>query len=614
MARQRGSQFSSTVGATTVIGNSGSGTTQMTIQDEGSNISTTCDTINFIGADVQAMVGGAANIVSVYIPPPTFASHYNTTDGTTTGTVAEKLTGTGSLTRTTTRIGTPTSEGNPFSTNGWAATNQATSLLKSGGVNKTITFDPGGDVTGFSGTSGGTAKLAVTVYDADGTTSLATHTTSTIYQNGSYGSGNITITVTNYAADTTRFKAFPQVIVDVRAILTAAGREGGRFNVKIIMTTDASTDGTGPYTYTETALFFDTNPNTPSISGVVSIAETAGQILTKHLSGLEYYISNSKFTVDVQNVDNLNRNTARTTSNLTLSTVGYNLSTLNQSPFGSGSSKFSNWTNIYNNTGTDYQKTDWAISGTVRYRGTGAKASAYPRDSWANGSTINSSTNSILVDTYGTTSTDLIENFDDENRRQTSNWNTGNTAGNWNSSTALVGGESIVIGGLLLCPSAATLSDNVTVVTNWSGYQPDEGGANPNYTGFGAPTSYYRSIVDSSGSSRSSFTITFTGTFVANATTDLLNQHLKIFISRIASSNGGNSGYNNTDLLLIHGANYNFATFDDGVTNGQIREASSSGGTVNCTFGGLVCEDGFFMHIQIANTTIKLDRLEVTFY
>ena len=67
MARQRGSQFSSTVGSTTVIGNSsGGGTTQMTIQDEGVNISTVVDTINFIGADVRALAGGSSNIVLVY--------------------------------------------------------------------------------------------------------------------------------------------------------------------------------------------------------------------------------------------------------------------------------------------------------------------------------------------------------------------------------------------------------------------------------------------------------------------------------------------------------------------------------------------------------------------
>jgi hypothetical protein len=106
----------------------------------------------------------------------------------------------------------------------------------------------------------------------------------------------------------------------------------------------------------------------------------------------------------------------------------------------------------------------------------------------------------------------------------------------------------------------------------------------------------------------------FSGTFVSNATTDLANSDLEIFISRRASAGGGNSGYNNANLLELHGANYNFATFDDGVTDGHIREASSSGSTVNATFGGFSCEDGFFMHIRINDSTIKIDRLSVTFF
>ena len=107
--------------------------------------------------------------------------------------------------------------------------------------------------------------------------------------------------------------------------------------------------------------------------------------------------------------------------------------------------------------------------------------------------------------------------------------------------------------------------------------------------------------------------MSITGSFVANATSDLANQFLKIFVRRRASANGGQTGVS-ADPLLIHGTNYNFATFNDGVTDGHIREASSSGGTVNCTFGGLTCENGFFMEIQIANTAIKLERVSVTFF
>ena len=100
---------------------------------------------------------------------------------------------------------------------------------------------------------------------------------------------------------------------------------------------------------------------------------------------------------------------------------------------------------------------------------------------------------------------------------------------------------------------------------------------------------------------------------MSDATTDLANSDLEIFISRIASSTGGKTGPTNPDFLQIHGAVYNFATFDDGTTNGQIRESSSSGNTVNCTFGGFDCQDGFYMHIRIQNTAIKISSLTVSF-
>ena len=574
----------------------GGGGSSLEIQDEGTAVDSNVTVINFIGADVQALSAGSG-IVSVYIPPPTFASHYNTQDGTTDARVSENIS------RTTTRISTPTSEGTPFSTGGWAGTNQPTTLSTS------VTFSTGGDATGF----GGNSTMTVTVYDADGTTALESHTTSAITANGSYGSGNITITISNYATDTTRFKARPSITVAIGTILTAAGRTGGRYHVEVTHTTDSTTDGSGPYTYTQSDVFIDTNPNTPSISGTTTIAETSGSVSTKHLSGIEYYINGSSFTVDVANIDNLNRNTARTSSNLNVSASNYGISTVNHSPFGTGSSNFSNWTNAFDNTGTDYQNTAFNISSSnYRFRGTNATASAFPRDPWGTGSTITSSAASILIDTYGTTSTNLAEYFDDENRRQDSTYNGGTSTGNWTSTNALSSGAALVLGGQLLVPDQATLTSGASN-SNWSAYAPTTGGSNPDYSSLSAPVSYYRTIVDTAGSNRSSFSVVFTGNFVSNATTDLANEDIRIFIRRRASAGGGDSG-TSANALLMHGSVYNFATFDDGVTDGHIRESSSSGNTVNCTFGGFSCEDGVFMEIEIVDSSVKISSLAFTFF
>lgn len=584
-------------GISIVIPKSGGGTGTITVQDEGTTVSSEVTTINFVGSDVS--VYGSGDTVTVYIPSVVFASHFNTTDGSTTGTVSES-----GVSRSTTRISTPTSEGTPFATGGWAGTNQSTTR------STTATFTTGGAVTGL----GGDAYFVIELLDADGSTVLSTVTTAAITGNGTYGNSNLQLTVSSYSLDTLKYKANISVTVQVDTLLTANSRDGGKYQVKITNYTDTTTDGTGPYTYTQTAVFLDTNPTTPSIGGTTTISETSGSVVTKHLSGIEYYARTTQFTIAVTDIDQLNRNTARTSSNLVLNGGNYQLGTLAQSPFGSGSANFSGWTNDYNQNNVSYTKTDWAITGTTaRYRGTGASASATPYDTWASGSAVSSSNDSILIDTYGTTSSDLIEDFDDENRRQDSTWNTGSSTGNWSSSTSLSSGEAMIIDGKLMAPSVAYLTSG-SVQTDWSSFSPTAGGANPDYTGLTVPVNYYRTIVDTSGLNRSSFTIVFTGTFVSNATTDLANSDLEIFISRRASASGGNSGYNNPDLLLLHGANYNFATFDDGVTDGHIREASSSGSTVNCTFGGFSCEDGFFMHIRINDATIKIDRLSVTFF
>jgi hypothetical protein len=581
----------------------GGGSSSLTIQDEGSDISTNCDTINFIGSDVEVLQGSSNNIVQVYIPPPTFASHWNTSDGTTNASVSES-----GISRSTTRISEPTSEGNPFSVGTWGNTNNSTTE-SSGSSNNTTTYTTSGLITGF----GTGSNFEIKLLDANGTSSLETFTTGAITTNNVFtsSSGYIIATVTNYQSDTTRFKANISIQIQFRNILIANSRDGGKVNVSIVMTAG---DGTGTYPYTSTAFFSDENPNTPSISGSATIQETSGQVVTRHLSGIEYYTTNSKFTVGITGIDNLNRNTARTTNNVQINATNYGLSQLNTSPFGTNSSKYTNWTIAYNNTGAEYNQSDYTLNSTShRFRGTNASLSAIPKDTWDNGSTVTSSNASILIDCVTTTaSSDLYEGFVDENRRQDSTFNTGATAGNWNSTQSLAANEAAVFNGQLMSPQSMTLS-NGSSQTDFALFKPDLNGANPNYTGIVVPVNYYRTIVDTSGNNRASFTMTFTGNFVSNATTDLANSNLEIFISRRASANGGRTGYNNANFLEMHGVNYNFATFNDGTTDGHIRLASSSGNTVNCTFGGLSCEQGFYMHIKINNSLIRLSSLQVTF-
>ena len=556
------------------------------VKDEGTSIGT-YSVVNFVGADVSALAGaGQANI---YIPAVSYASHWNTSDGDTGNQSVTE-----SISRSTARISTPNGgEGTPFRTGGWADSNQSASL------NTSATFTTPGLTTGF----GGDATAVVTMYSADGTTVLETYTTPALTGNATHTSGNISVTISGYVADDNRFQAKMSVTVDVGAVLTAAGLTGGRYNCQVVMNTDTSTDGTGPYTYTQTRVFLATHPSTPRV-GALTIAENSPT--TKHISGLEYYTTGSTFTVAATNINNLNENTARTTQNLRLSASEYAIGTLNQSPFGTGSANFSGYTNDNNNTGTSYSNNAFTINtSNQRYAGTAANASAFARDTWANGGTTNSANATILVDTYSGTSTNTLETFNDEAQRKESDYTT-----NWTSTADLTAGEAMVYGGQLISPDQASLNSGGTN-SNWTSYAPNAG-SQPNYTGLTVPVSFYRQMLDSSGD-LASFTLTFSGTFISNATTDLANSKLEIFVRRIAGNGSTGTGAN---PLRLHGSNYNFASFDDGATvsGSYIRESSSSGNTVNGTFGGFAATQGIYIEVKIVNSGIKITSMEITFF
>lgn len=557
--------------------------------------------MNFVGADVMAQDPALPDQVNVYIPPPAFVSHWNTADGSNGNQAVSE-----SLSRITTRISTPNGgEGSPFKTGGWAGSNRDTVN------NSVVTFTTPGNTTGF----GGDCTMAVEIYDADGVTLLDSFSTG-ITGNGTFFHGGYAQIVTSgYGPDSMRFQANVSIQIDMSVLLPA----GGRYHVVATHTTDSATDGTGPYTYTQSDVFYDTDPTTPAINSTVGLVETGGSILTKHLSGIEYYILGSEFTVDVNDIDQLNRNTIRVSDNLRLEGSELGLPQLQHSPFGTGAANFIGWNNDNDTDDVDYLYTAWAItSNNFRYIGPSGNIYSFPRDPWANGGNVNSPDQDILIDTYGVTSGDLVENFDDENRRQDSGFNGGSWAGNWNSVNALLAGEAIVFGGTLRVPNQTNYirSDGPNSPNaNWIGYKPDLGGANPDYSALGAPASYYRTWRDVTGLSRSSGTLVFTGTFAGgNALADLVSGGLQVRFWKVAGIGNVGPPPGNPFELFLDGGPYNFGTFDDGVTDGQIREATSSGNTINFTFGGFNMQDGVYMEITIVDPAIRIDGITAVFF
>jgi hypothetical protein len=255
--------------------------------DEGISVGTYAK-VNFVGTGVfAAEKPGDNTMINVYVPPPTFVSHFNTNDGVTSALVSES-----NISRYTVRISSPTSEGTPFSTNTWATSNREATL------GSTPIFSTAGPATGFSAGATGDSSIDVIVYDADGVGILSQYTTPVLYQDGVYtDSLGITVTLTSYASDSLKYKASVQVSVNTNTIFGTNARTGGRYHVKITHNTDTNTDGTGPYVYTQSDVFYDTNPNTPSFGGgaTATIIEstTPSNIVTKHISCVEYYTTNS---------------------------------------------------------------------------------------------------------------------------------------------------------------------------------------------------------------------------------------------------------------------------------------------------------------------------------
>ncbi len=574
-----------------------SGSGEIEIQDEGVSLGS-FTVVNFVGADVEARnVGGVATIYIPSLPPPSYASHWNTSDGDNGNQSVSD-----GVSRTTTRIATPNGgEGSPFKTGGWAGTNQDTTL------GTTATFTTPSVTTGF----GGDSTADITVYDADQVSVLDSFSTPNLTGDAVHTSvsGFITATVSSFGPDDAgypdRKSANLSVQVNVGNILTGAGLSGGRYHVEITFNTDSASDGSGSYAYVQSDVFIDSNPTTPSISGSAVLSETAGQVVTRYLSGVHYYDSGSQFTISVTGIDQLMRNTARISNNLSVTPSVSGLPVLNQSPFGTGAANFSGWSNVNTTDGVSYNKTDWSIEeGNIRIFGEGFNADGQARDAWSSGAAITSNTIEVVADTFGVSSTDTAEYFNDEDRRQDSTYNGGSSVGNWDSTVSLVAGEAMVCDGVLQVPNQAP-------ILNWGDYRPFGG---PDYTALGGEVSYYRTFVDSSGLNRSSMTLNFAGTFLGGATSDLAAEDLRVYIRRVASATGGGAGPT-SNPLRVHGGLYNFAAFDDGATvsGSYIRESTSSGNTVNVTFGGFSCEGGIYLEVEIANPGIKVDSVVVSF-
>ena len=599
-------------------------------------------TPNYGGTAMGVLAGAptSSNTVTVWIPAPpqaVYASHFNTTDGNTTGTANR------TLTTATVRISTPTSEGTPFETGSspntaWAGTNQPATTAT------TPIISTSGLVTGFSANISGDSRIIVDVYRGNGTATFSTYTTPVLYQNGTHTDGaGISVTIGSYAVDDsgfpsiyiTKYKATVSLSVNMSTIFLANGLDGGRYRVRVKHITDTLTDGGNTYTYTSSDVFYDTNPNTPSIDGTTTIIEstTPANILTKHISGVEYYITGSQFELTTTGVNNLNKNTqgfsSGVTKNFTITAPNYNLPTTNLQAWSPSVGTFIGWLNNYNNTGVTYSYTSWAISSssTFRYRGSGAISTSQDFDPWGNGVASNSSSNSVLIDQVSDNSTRLGESFNGENERLVrgassyTSWDSLPSLGTSISNQTGTGPfcDACLVGGYLVRPDKYWLSAGLsTIQPDLTTYKPDLGGTNPDYSGVSYQTksTYHRRFYTSSALNIPSFIMTFSGTVTGytDFNAALSASQLKVYIRRISSPTG-NYGHSSNPLSLHGSTLYNSGVFDD---NGTIDSSATAirttntGNSISGSFGGYPANTGFWMELQIVDSAIKIDYINVT--
>ena len=185
--------------------------------------------------------------------------------------------------------------------------------------------------------------------------------------------------------------------------------------------------------------------------------------------------------------------------------------------------------------------------------------------------------------------------------------------------------DACVVGGYLVRPDKYFLSAGLsTLQPNLTAYKPDKNGANPNYSSHTQVATYHRRWYTASALNIPSFIMTFSGTFPAgypDASSALAASQLKVYIRRISSTTGGDYGPTASPLAL-HGGLYNSGSpgtpFDDGAggvdsLGSLIRTGvGANNNIINGTFGGKSSVTGFWMELQIVDSGIKLDYINVT--
>jgi hypothetical protein len=580
-------------------------------------------TLNFIGTTlggnpvgITLTPGALLGQVDITIGDgPSYASNWNANNGTSGNqTITDSA-----LAIVQTFISSPTSPGVPFENTLSNAVNRASRTSP-------WTFTTPGTVTGLGP---GSTMLVEVINGAgapiySGTASLAAA--------GAIPAGaNATVTVGVLVIDGGGPESAGTVSVSINMAAILPG--GGPARVRLTHTVNPASSnltslGGSPWVYQQPAgptglVFFDNGPTPPTLTGAPTIAQVTP--VTKFLSGVEYYTTGSTFNLQHTGVGQLNNLTSATIANggaIRIVGTEYGLTSQVRSVGGPGSTplQFTGWNNTFNTTPVQFNEATWPITAAnYRYVGLTANVEMRVADVWNVSAAAVTADAGVAIDTFGITSTNTSEFFDDEARRQNSGFNGGSTAGNWISNADLLPGEALVYGGQLMVPNQAAYirSDgpNSPFLGAFTGLAPNPL-TQPNYTLLGAPANYYRSFPYTLGGSIASAIMNITGTFASGTLLgDLVSGDLQVFIRKVGAATG-NFGPVSPPIWLHGAASYNFATFDDGNTQtnaGAGARTTVTGTAASFTFGGFSMQLGIFVHVRINNPVIRISGIALTF-
>ena len=552
----------------TIIG----GGASLTIEDEGNEVLSGVTNINFIGVGVRAQSGfdGTTRRVNVYIPPPDYVSNFNTTNGTTTATVSP-------LSTTNRYVALPDSEGSPYNVGNWSGGNVVNTIRNS---ETTITYTS----TEFSIYEEDTTTLEVVVFDADGTTQIATHQI-TIDGNSTQTSNDITINITGFDNDADRFKANAQVQINIGNLLP----QGGRFSVRI---THDNIENT--YQFTQNNIFRDTENLSVQFGGTSSLTVVPETPVIKLISGVQFYTTGSEWKVDLDEINNLNSRSYPTSQQVRIESTNFSISETININGESGVTPYNfnatTWSRQHDTTNAEFTKLDWTTNQGDQSNWVHESCGINPNSAigriydW--GSTPidnNSSVNyNYLIDTYVDSSSRNSEMFRTETHPNFPRLQSDLTT-SWDNTESLLtadGGDGLqVLSNRLVYPQC-----------NFTSLSPS---GQPDYTGTSG-NKVYRRRFETNGSTVSNGIIVFSDHNLTES--DLNNNHFILELS-----------FNGTDWFIFNGGSYSGGILTDGDicrTDPLLHSLDNPTSTLRFTLGQNGFSNFIYLKITFSDTTV----------